>query len=82
VIADLNRTLRGWFGYFKHACPTTFWRLDRMIRRRLRAYLRKQEKRPGLGICREDHRRWLNAFFATAGLFALHAAWHTARQSR
>jgi RNA-directed DNA polymerase len=82
VIADLNRTLRGWFGYFKHARSTTFWRLDRMIRRRLRAYLRKQEKRPGLGICREDHRRWPNAFFANAGLFALHTAWHTARQSR
>ncbi len=82
VIADLNRTLRGWFGYFKHAHPATFRRLDGMIRRRLRALLRKQEKRPGLGICRGDHQRWPNAYFAAAGLFALHTAWHTARQSR
>ncbi|MGH8497336.1 MAG: group II intron maturase-specific domain-containing protein [Methylococcales bacterium] len=21
MVADLNPTLRGWFGYFKHACP-------------------------------------------------------------
>jgi RNA-directed DNA polymerase len=82
VIADLNRTLRGWFGYFKHARPFTFAKLDGMIRRRLRAYLRKQEKRPGLGICRADHQRWTNAFFANAGLFALHTAWQAARQPR
>jgi RNA-directed DNA polymerase len=38
--------------------------------------------RPGLGICRADHQRWPNAFFANAGLFALHTAWQAARQSR
>ncbi|MFZ1102107.1 MAG: reverse transcriptase domain-containing protein [Hyphomicrobiaceae bacterium] len=36
----------------------------------------------GLGNSLADCRRWPNAFFATAGLFALHTAWHTARQSR
>jgi RNA-directed DNA polymerase len=82
VIADLNPTLRGWFGYFKHAHPFIFSTLDGLIRRRLRALLRKQEKRPGMGLCLADHRRWPNAFFANAGLFALHAAWQTAGQSR
>ena len=82
VVADLNRTLRGWFGYFKHAHPRTFRMLDQMIRRRLRAVLRKQEKRPALGLCRDDHRRWPTAFFADQGLFALHTAWASARQSR
>jgi len=82
VIADLNRTLRGWFGYFKHAHPGTFAELDRMIRRRLRAMLRKQARRPGVGNCRADHQRWPNAYFANAGLFALHTAWLSARQSR
>jgi RNA-directed DNA polymerase len=82
VIADLNRTLRGWFGYFKHAHPSIFIRIDKMIRRRLRAVLRKQEKRPGFGRCRDDHQRWPNAFFAQAGLLALHTAWLTARHSR
>jgi RNA-directed DNA polymerase len=82
VIVDLNRTLRGWFGYFKHAHPSTFRQLDGMIRRRLRAMLRKQTRRSGFGITRADHQRWPNAYFANAGLFALHAAWQTARQSR
>jgi RNA-directed DNA polymerase len=82
VVADLNRTLRGWFGYFKHAHPFIFGTLDGFIRRRLRALLRRQEKRRGLGNSLADSRRWPNAFFANAGLFALHTAWDTARQSR
>lgn len=82
VITDLNRTLRGWFGYFKHAHPRIFSVLDKMIRRRLRAMLRRQTRRSGFGTARADHQRWPNAYFAQAGLFALHAAWQTARRSR
>ena len=82
IIVDLNRTLRGWFGYFKHAHPHTFIRIDGMVRRRLRALLRKQEKRSAFGLSRADHQRWPNAFFAQAGLLALETAWRTARQSR
>jgi RNA-directed DNA polymerase len=82
VIADLNRVLRGWFGYFKLAQSRTFIDLDKLIRRRLRALLRKQEKRPGIGRTVDDQKRWPNAYFADAGLFALHTAWQTARQSR
>ena len=82
AVKDLNPLLRGWFGYFKHAHHTTFGKLDGFVRRRLRAVLRKQEKRPGRGVCRADHQRWPNAFFAEAGLFALHTAWFSARQSR
>lgn len=82
IIVDLNRTLRGWFRYFKHAHPRTFIMLDGFIRRRLRAVLRKRDKRPGRGRTFEDHRRWPNAFFANAGLLALHTAWLDARHSR
>jgi RNA-directed DNA polymerase len=82
VIADLNPVLRGWFGYFKQAYRTTFSDLDKMIRRRLRSLLLKQNKRSAVGFSREVHRRWPNAYFADAGLFALHTAWQTARQSR
>jgi len=82
IVADLNPMLRGWFGYFKHAHPNTFKTLDKLVRRRLRALLRKQEKRPGFGRCLADQMRWTNAFFANAGLFALHTAWHAARHSR
>jgi RNA-directed DNA polymerase len=82
IIADLNPTLRGWFNYFKHAHPNTFKWTDSFVRRRLRAILRKQEKRPGMGVCREDHQRWPNKFFAAQGLFTMNAAWKLASQSR
>jgi RNA-directed DNA polymerase len=82
IIADLNPVLRGWFAYFKHANPRAFVRVDGFTRRRLRAVLRKHQKRPGFGKCPSDHRRWPNNFFAQAGLFALHAAWLDARHSR
>jgi RNA-directed DNA polymerase len=82
VIADLNPMLRGWFGYFKHARHWTFSNLDGFIRRRLRALLRKQAKRPGQGRTWDDHKRWPNAFFAQSGLFTLQGAWVRARQSR
>lgn len=82
VIAELDPMLKGWFGYFKHAHRWEFAALDGFIRRRLRAMLRKQEKRPGAGRCHHDHRRWPNAFFAQAGLFTLDRAWQCASQSR
>jgi RNA-directed DNA polymerase len=82
VVAELNPMLRGWFGYFRHAHAYTFKAVDGLVRRRLRAFLRKQEKRPGFGRCLADQRRWPNSFFAQAGLFALHDAWLAARHSR
>ena len=82
IVTDLNPMLKGWFAYFKHAHERTFSGLDGQIRRRLRALLRKQEKRPGFGRCLDDHQRWSNAFFAQVGLFAMHTAWLVARQSR
>jgi RNA-directed DNA polymerase len=82
IIQDLNRTLRGWFEYFKSATPITFRSLDGFIRRRLRSVLRKQSKRPGFGRCQADQQRWPNAFFADRGLFALYAAHEHARHSR
>lgn len=83
IVADLNRLLRGWFAYFKHAHPYTFLPLDKFIRRRLRALLRRQtHRRGGMGLTLADHQRWPIAFFAEAGLLALHTAWQTARHSR
>lgn len=82
IIADLNPALRGWFGYFKHAAPFQLRSLDGFVRRRLRAILRKQDKRPGPGRCKADHQRWPNAYFAARGLFTLETALEHARHSR
>jgi RNA-directed DNA polymerase len=82
VIEDLGPMLKGWFGYFKHAYKSTFRKIDGFIRRRLRAMLRKQEKRPGMGRCHDDHKRWPNAYFAELGLFTMTQARLQASQSR
>lgn len=80
IIADLNRPLRGWFAYFKHAPPWVFRRLDGWIRGRLRSLLRRRSGRRGRGRG-SDHQRWPNAFFAELGLFNLERAHALARQS-
>jgi RNA-directed DNA polymerase len=82
IIADLNPVLRGWFHYFKHAQPWVHQLTDSFVRRRLRAILRKQDKRPGMGKCRDDHLRWPNTFFAAQELFTLTTARVLASQSR
>ena len=82
IIADLNPMLRGWFHYFKHTQPWVHQLTDSFVRRRLRAILRKQDKRPGMGKCHDDHLRWPNTFFAAQGLFTLTTARALASQSR
>jgi RNA-directed DNA polymerase len=73
IIADLNRTLRGWFEYFKHSWPTTFRPIDGWIRMRLRSIFRTRAGRRGRGRG-ADHHRYPNSLFAKLGLFDLTAA--------
>jgi RNA-directed DNA polymerase len=80
IIADVNRTLRGWFEYFKHSRRWVFSSLDGWIRMRLRCILRKRTGRRGRGYI-ADHQRWPNAYFAEQGLFSLQAAHALACQS-
>lgn len=80
IIADVTRTLHGWFGYFQHSHGTTFEPLDGWVRMRLRSILRKRQGRRGRGRGL-DHRRWSNAFFTAHGLLSLSAAHALARQS-
>jgi len=80
IIADVNSTLRGWFGYFRHSHKTTFGRLDKWVRMRLRSILRKRRRRHGRGRG-SDHRRWPNRFLAERGLLFLVTAHAAACQS-
>ena len=82
IIKELARVLIGWFGYFKHAYRSTFRAVVGFVRRRLRALLRKREKRPGFGRTAHDHKRWRNAFFAQQKLFTLQEAFAVACQSQ
>lgn len=76
IISSLNRSLQGWFEYYKHSHWTTFQPVDGWVRMRLRSILRRRHHRKGRGRG-SDHQRWPNAFFTKHGLFSLVAA-HTA----
>jgi RNA-directed DNA polymerase len=82
IVRDVNRTLVGWFGYYKHSYRTTFPYLDGWIRRRLRSLLRKRNKLKGISKGGSDHQRWPNRFFRDAGYFSLAEAHRLACQSR
>jgi RNA-directed DNA polymerase len=71
IIADLNRTLRGWYEYFKHSWKTTFPDLDGWVRMRLRSILRRRSKRKGRGSTISDSKLYPTRFFAEQGLFSM-----------
>ena len=73
ICEDLSRTLRGWFGYFKHSKANVFGRIDGYVRGRLRSILRKRINKKGRGRG-GDHQRWPNAYFTTMGLYSLKQA--------
>jgi RNA-directed DNA polymerase len=80
IVGSLNRTLQGWFGYFRHCHRNVFRDLDGWIRGRLRSILRKRAGRQGRGRG-ADHQRWPNAYFAEHGLYSLCAAHARLHQS-
>jgi RNA-directed DNA polymerase len=80
IIANVNRTLRGWFEYFKHSYRPTFRMEDGFVRRRLRSILRKRSHRKGSAKANgADHTRWPIAYFTALGLFSLEYARAAAR---
>jgi RNA-directed DNA polymerase len=80
IIADVNRSLRGWFLYFQHSHHTTFRDVDKWVRGRLRSILRRRTRRRGRARG-SDHQRWPNAFFVRLGLSTLETAHALAVQS-
>ncbi len=71
IVAKVNPRLRGWRGYFRDSTPTNLRDMDGWIRRRLRAMLRRREKRQGFGLTQADHQKWPNRWFAKQGLYSL-----------
>ncbi|HVX56202.1 MAG TPA: group II intron reverse transcriptase/maturase [Candidatus Saccharimonadales bacterium] len=72
IVADVNRSLRGWYGYFQHSKANVFPTVDGYVRRRLRSLLAKRHgyTRPSWGAAQQ---RWPNAWFAQCGLLSLEA---------
>jgi RNA-directed DNA polymerase len=79
ILTDLNRTLRGWYGYYQHSKANTFQSVDGFVRRRLRSLLqwRRDGRGKGTGAA---HHRWPNEWFTHRGLLSL-AAEHEWRRT-
>lgn len=70
IITELNRTLRGWHGYFRTSQPSCLRALDGWVRQRLRSLLRYRSKRQGM--CRgRENLEYPNQWFQDRGLFTL-----------
>ncbi len=79
IIEEVNRSVSGWFEYFRHSVANIFERLDKWVRQRLRNLLRKRHK--GTGHARgRDQQRWPNAYFAELGLISMALARKKASQ--
>ena len=72
MIQRLNRTLQGWFNYFRHCQWSIFRDYDGLIRRRLRRLLLKRHRRNPKRLTRNQ--RWPNAYFTEHGFISLNAA--------
>jgi RNA-directed DNA polymerase len=81
IVQAVNRTVKGWFEYFKHSSPRTFPKLDAFVRTRLRRILRRRRGRSRGRVQGADCFRWPNAYFARAGLIAMKTAHAHASQS-
>ena len=70
IVSGVNRTLRGWYGYFQHSKGNVFASVDGYVRRRLRSLMEKRRgrTRQGLGAAQQ---RWPNEWFARRGLLSL-----------
>jgi RNA-directed DNA polymerase len=74
IVKKLNRSLRGFYNYFKHSSLTCCLKpLDEHLRMRLRRILHKREKRKGFNLS-ADNKRWGNDYFDDLGLFSLEQA--------
>jgi RNA-directed DNA polymerase len=82
IASEVNRTLRGWYNYFKWSQPTAMQRVDEWTRERIRHILRKRHKRYGMVHARERNEYGI-AWFAEQGLISLislQAQWLQSRE--
>jgi RNA-directed DNA polymerase len=73
IVGDANKTLRGWYGYFKYSLPSAMQRVDEWTRERIRHILRRRHRRRGMVKGRE-RTEYPIAWFEGQGLFSLRTA--------
>ncbi len=70
IASEVNRTLRGWYHYFKWSQSTALQRVDEWTRERIRHILRRRQGRRGMVHARERNEYGI-AWFAEQGLVSL-----------
>jgi RNA-directed DNA polymerase len=70
IVHRLNRSLRGWRGYFNHGVRNVHEQLDQMVRRRLRMLLLRRRGKRGRPN-KKVNQLWPNAYFDRLGLWRL-----------
>ncbi len=89
VVAQLNRMLKGVYGYFKHVSSrltrhgpnSDLSLLDGRVRYRLRRMLAQRQRTCRSGRSVQAHTRWPNTFFQSLGLYSMQAAQTANRHS-
>lgn len=82
IATEVNRTLRGWYTYFKWSQPTAMQRVDEWTRERIRHILRRRRGRYGMVHARERNEYGIQ-WFAEQGLVSLtslQALWLQSRE--
>ena len=82
IASEVNRTLRGWYGYFKWSQPTAMQRVDEWTRERIRHILRKRHRRDGM-VRGKERTEYNVSWFAGQGLVSLtrlQAQWLQSRE--
>jgi len=72
MIGEINRSLSGWFNYFRHCHWSIYGRYDSRLRQRLRRMLIKRNRRNPKRL--PPSHRWPNAYFTERGLYSLETA--------
>jgi RNA-directed DNA polymerase len=70
IIQEINKTLKGWLGYFKYSRPSALRSIDQWTRDRLRRILRRRQKRHGMVKGRERS-EYPNQWFELQGFYSL-----------
>jgi RNA-directed DNA polymerase len=82
VVKKVNRTLRGWYGYFRHGTGNVFEEVDAFVRRRLRSIRRQYDGRSGAARNGNDNLRYPNSYFQALDLFSMSSEHAKERRGR
>ncbi len=81
VVRDVNRVLLGWWAYYRHSnASQAFGNVQLYANLRMRRYLRRRRKMPGLGRYRDCTREYLSKELGLACIISQGSVHHPCRE--